>query len=200
MDNPAPHPGPFDVVVLVASAGGIPALTTILSRLPADFPAAVIVLQHLDPSHPSLLAQILGRCARLPVHQARQGDRLLPGAVFVAPPDRHLLVDGEGVISLTETEPVHFVRPSADHLLKSIARSFGRRAVAVVLTGSGLDGAEGIRLIKQMGGTVIAQDRPTSSSFGMPGAAIRTGCVDSILPLGAIASALVHLVTVAARP
>jgi two-component system, chemotaxis family, protein-glutamate methylesterase/glutaminase len=195
MDEPACLPAAFDIVALVASAGGLPALSAVLSRLPADFPAAIVVLQHLDPRRPSLLSAILRQRSVLPVHEARQGDHIRPGAVFVAPPDRHLLVDRDGVVSLTGTERVHYVRPSADALLESVARGFGRRAVAVVLTGSGTDGADGVRIVKQMGGTVIAQDRPTSSSFGMPGAAIRTGCVDSVLPLGEIAPALVHLVT-----
>jgi two-component system chemotaxis response regulator CheB len=197
MDNPAPPTAP-DVVALVASVGGLPALAAILSHLPASFPAAVVVLQHLNPRRPSLLAKILCQHSGLPVHEARHGDRLRAGAVFVAPPDHHLLVDRDGVLSLTETERVHFVRPSADTLLESVARSFGRRAVAVVLTGSGSDGADGVRVIKQMGGTVIAQDRPTCRSFGMPGAAIRTGCVDSVLPLDEIAAALVHIVSAAA--
>jgi two-component system chemotaxis response regulator CheB len=194
MDKTADPPPPFDIVALVASAGGLPALTAVLSGLPADFPAAVVVLQHLDPRRPSLLTEILGRHSGLPVHEARQGERIGPGTVVVAPPDHHLLVGGDGVLTLTGTERVHFVRPSADTLLESVAQSFGRRAVVVVLTGSGTDGADGVRIVKQMGGTVIAQDRPTSQSFGMPGAAIRTGCVDSVLPLGEIAPALVHLV------
>jgi two-component system chemotaxis response regulator CheB len=197
MDEPPPPPSAFDIVALVASAGGLPALTAILSGLPADFPAAVVVLQHLDPSRPSLLTKILRQHSTLPVYEARQGDRICPGAVFVAPPAHHLLVDSHGELSLTETERVHYVRPSADTLLESVARSYGSRAVAVVLTGSGTDGADGVRIVKQMGGTVIAQDRPTSRSFGMPGAAIRTGCVDSVLPLAEIAAALVHLVTAA---
>jgi two-component system chemotaxis response regulator CheB len=198
MDKAAPPPQAFDVVALVASAGGLPALTSILSRLPRDFPAAIVVVQHLDPRRPSLLARILRQRVGLPVCEARHGDRLRPGTVFVAPPDHHLVVGPDGVIALTSTEPVHYVRPSADALLESVSRSFGPRAVAVVLSGAGLDGADGVRVVKQMGGTVIAQDRLTSQNFGMPGAAIHTGCVDAILPLGEIAPALVHLVTAAA--
>ncbi len=194
MDKPAAPSPPFDIVALVASAGGLPALTAVLSGLPADFRAAVVVLQHLDPRRPSLLAKLLHLHSGLPVYEARQGDHIGPGVVLVAPPDRHLLIDCDGMISLTGTQPVHFVRPSADTLLESVAQGFGRRAVAVVLTGSGTDGADGVRIVKQMGGTVIAQDRPTSQNFGMPGAAIRTGCVDSVLPLREIAPALVHLV------
>jgi two-component system, chemotaxis family, protein-glutamate methylesterase/glutaminase len=189
---------PTDVVALVASAGGLAALTTVLSHLPSDFPAAVVVLQHLDPNRPSLLSEILGRSSGLPVCEAHHGDRLRRGVVFVAPPAHHLLVGAGGVLALTSTEPVHYSRPSADALLESVARSFGPRAIAVVLSGAGYDGADGVRAIKQMGGTVIAQDRGTSQTFGMPSAAIHTGCVDAILPLGEIAPALVHHVTAAA--
>jgi two-component system, chemotaxis family, protein-glutamate methylesterase/glutaminase len=196
-DVPSPMPA-FNVVALVASAGGLSALTAVLSHLPGDFPAAVVVVQHLDPTRPSLLAKILAQQCDLPVHQARHGDRLRPGTVFIGPPDHHLLVGPDGVLALTSTEPVHYARPSADALLESVGRSYGPRAVAVVLSGAGSDGADGVRLVKQMGGTVIAQDRPTSQSFGMPGAAIHTGCVDAVLPLGEIAPALVHLVTAAA--
>jgi two-component system chemotaxis response regulator CheB len=174
------------------------ALTAVLSRLPADFPAAVVVMQHMDPSRPSLLTEILGRHSGLPVHEAHHGDRLRRGVVFVAPPGHHLLVGAGGVLELTSTEPVHYSRPSADALLESVAHSFGPRAIAVVLSGAGLDGADGVRVVKQMGGTVIAQDRGTSQSFGMPSAAIHTGCVDAILPLDEIARALVHHVTAAA--
>jgi two-component system chemotaxis response regulator CheB len=198
MHDPAGPTPPNDLVALVASAGGLAALTTVLSHLPADFPAAVVVLQHLDPSRPSLLSEILGRRSDLPVREAHHGDRLRRGVVFVAPPGHHLLVGAGGVLELTSTEPVHYSRPSADALLESVARSFGPRAIAVVLSGAGLDGADGVRVVKQMGGTVIAQDRGTSQSFGMPSAAIHTGCVDAILPLDEIARALVHHVTAAA--
>lgn len=194
MADPAPSPTRFPVIAMVASVGGLAAFESLLAGLPADLPAALLVVQHLEPNRPSLLAEILGRHTGLIVKQAEPGDRLRPGAVFIAPPDRHLLVDRDGVLSLAETRPVHFVRPAADRLLESVAWAFGRRAIAVILTGSGQDGADGVRIIKQEGGTVIAQDSPTSRNFGMPGAAIHTGCVDSILPLGEIAPALIQLV------
>jgi two-component system, chemotaxis family, protein-glutamate methylesterase/glutaminase len=192
------HTPAFEIVALVASAGGLPALSRVLSHLPADFPAAVVIVQHLDPSRPSLLAKILGNHCALPVREARHGDRLHPGVVYVGPPDHHLLVGAGGVLALTSTQRVHYARPSADTLLESVAQAFGPRAIAVVLSGAGSDGSGGVRVLKRMGGTVIAQDRPTSQSFGMPGSAIHTGCVDAILPLGEIAPALVNLVTAAA--
>jgi len=184
----------FDVVALAASAGGLTALSTLLACLPAGFPAAVVLVQHLDPRHRSLMAEILTRRTSLPVKQAEEGDRLRPAMVFVAPPNRHLLVNPDGTLSLSQSELVHFVRPSADLLFESVAASYKGRAIAVVLTGSGSDGAMGVRAIKKMGGTVIVQDEKTAEFFGMPGAAIQTGHADFILPLNEIGSALVTLV------
>jgi two-component system chemotaxis response regulator CheB len=116
------------------------------------------------------------------------------GTVYIAPPNNHLLINPDGIISLTQSELVHFVRPSADLLFESVAASYKDRAIAVVLTGSGSDGNLGVRAIKKMGGTVIAQDEASSEFYGMPGAAIQTGSVDFILPLEEIAPALVTLV------
>jgi len=187
-------PPAFDIVALAASAGGLAALSTVLSALPAHFPASVVVVQHLDPRHRSLMAEIINRRTSLPVKQAAEGDQLHPGRVYVAPPDNHLLVNSDNTLSLAHTELVHFVRPSADLLFESVAASHKQRAIAVVLTGSGSDGAMGIRAIKKMGGTVIVQDEQTSQFFGMPGAAIQTGDADFILPLDEIAPALILLV------
>jgi len=184
----------FDVVALAASAGGLAALNLVFAELPGDFPAALVVVQHLDPRHRSLMAEILGRRTRLRVKQAAEGDELRPGTVFIAPPDRHLLVNPDGTLSLARTQLVHFVRPSADLLFESVAASYRERALAVVLTGTGIDGTMGVQAIKKMGGTVIAQDEPSSDFFGMPGAAIQTGSVDLILPLTGIAPALLGLV------
>jgi two-component system chemotaxis response regulator CheB len=183
-----------DAVLVAASAGGLNALTSVLSELPADFPASIAVVQHIEPHHRSLLAEILGRSCPLPVTQAADGQRFEPGVVHVAPPDHHLLVNADGSLSLTRTELVHFVRPSADLLFESAAVSFSGRAIGVVLTGTGSDGALGAEAIKRMGGTVIAQDEATAEFFGMPGAAIDTGSVDFVLPLDQIADALTSLV------
>jgi len=158
------------------------------------FPASLVVVQHLDRRHPSMLAEILGRCTPLCVKQAAEGDRLRPGTVYVAPPNQHLLVRQGGSITLSDAELVQFVRPSADLLFESVAASYRSRAIAVVLTGTGCDGAGGVRAIKQMGGWVIAQDEATSEFFGMPGAAMQTGAVDVVLPLEEIAPALAALV------
>ena len=184
----------FDVVALAASAGGLTALSKVLSGLPPDFPASVVVVQHLDPRHRSLMADILSRRTRLKVKQAEEGDRLIPATVYIAPPDRHLLVNPDGTLSLSQSELVHFVRPSADLLFESVAASYRDRAIGVVLSGSGSDGAMGVGAIKKMRGTVIVQDEKTAEFFGMPGAAIQTGGVDFILRLDEIPSALITLV------
>jgi two-component system chemotaxis response regulator CheB len=128
------------------------------------------------------------------VEEAKDDGRLCPGRVWIAPPNRHLLVNSDGTLSLTQSELVHFVRPSADLLFESVAASYKERAIAVVLTGSGSDGSMGVKAIKKMGGTVIAQDEASSQYFGMPGAAIHTGQVDFILSLDDISPALITLV------
>ena len=184
----------IEVVVVASSAGGLAALTSLLSGLPASFPVPVLLVQHLDPRHRSLLADMLGRCTELPVKMAEGGDRLSGGSVFVAPPNYHLLVDPGGTLSLTQSELIHFLRPSADILFESVARNFPGRAIAVVLSGTGSDGARGVKAIKSTGGTVIAQDEDTSEFFGMPSAAIATGSVDIVLPVALIGPALVGLV------
>ncbi len=188
-----PTAGTPRVVALAASAGGLSAYLKLLAALPADFPAAIVLVQHLDPNHASLMAEILGRRIRLRSRQAEDGERLQAGVVYVAPPDRHLLVNPDGTLSLTRTALVHFVRPSADLSLRIRRRSQRDRAVAVVLTGTGTDGASGLAAVKAAGGITIAQDEGSSEHFGMPQAAIRTGCVDFVLPLPEIAPKLIAL-------
>lgn len=184
----------YDVVAMASSAGGLNALSSVLSSMPADFPVAIVVVQHLDPRHKSLMADILSRRTSLIVEQANEGDHLQPGHVYIAPPDHHLLVRRGGILTLSQSELVHFVRPSADLLFESVAACYKERAIAVVLTGAGMDGSMGVSAIKTMGGTVIAQDKDSADFYGMPGAAIGTGVVDFVLPLDEIAPALVTLV------
>jgi len=192
-DLPGVTKAPFEIIAIAASAGGLTALTSVLGVLPAGFGATVVVVQHLDPRHRSLMPEIIGRRSSLPVHQAEDGAEVREGHVYLAPPDRHLLINRDATASLTRTELVNFVRPSADLLFESVAAAYGERAIAVVLTGTGRDGSMGVTAIKKRGGTVIVQDEASSEFFGMPSAAIRTGMVDFILSLEEIPAALLTL-------
>jgi two-component system chemotaxis response regulator CheB len=182
------------VIAVAASAGGVNALRYVLSSLPHDLPAAVIILLHLSPDHVSHFHEILARGSPMPVKQVEEGDRLLPAHAYVAPPDHHVSINPDGTLSLLDTPRVNYVRPSADVLFSSMAIACQDRGIAVVLSGMGSDGAPGVRIVKQMGGTVIAQDRATAQFFGMPGAAIDTDDVDRVLPLDQIPEVLVRLV------
>lgn len=187
---PDPYALKFPIVALVTSAGGLDALSEVLAPLPVDLGAAVVVVQHLQPDHPSHLAEILDRRTELTVRVASNGDELVPGVVLVAPPARHLLVTSEARIGLIDSGELPPARPSADLLLATLAVTCGPRALAVVLTGKGTDAQSGIRAISHCGGRVIAQDEVSSAHFGMPGAAIDTTLVDAVLALPDIAGAV----------
>ncbi len=184
-DRPATH-----VVAVVGSAGGIGALQVVLGGLPADLDASVLAVIHLMRLAPSVLPSILARGTKLGVEQAVDGASLEPGVVRVAPPDAHMLVDEHETIRLDHSELVHHVRPSADVLLLSLARNHRGPCTAIVLSGTGIDGAAGTAAVKSAGGRVLAQDEATSQYFGMPGAAILAGGVDEVLPLDEIAPAV----------
>ena len=192
----------FPVIAMAASAGGLQALSVVLSGLPAGFPAAIAIVMHLAPNHKSILAEILSRRAQLLVKQAEAGDRLCPGCVFIAPPNHHLAVapDGRLKLSSSAAEKVNHARPSAEPLFVSVADVYKQNAIAVILTGGDGDGSFGVQIIKEQGGQVIAQDRPTSQDFSMPETAIKTGDVDFILPLTEIAPKLIELVGSGRRP
>jgi len=178
-------------VAIGASAGGIAALQSVLGALPTDFPVPILVVLHLDPDHPSRMAALLQRRSKLPVHEAVHGRRLAAGTVYVAKPDHHLEVS-KGRIRLTRSPRVHFSRPSIDRLFQSIGREFGEGAVAVLLSGSGRDGSEGILAVRRHGGLTVAEHRSTAEHAAMPTAAIQTGAVDAVLPAHAIAAFLVR--------
>ena len=184
---------PFPVVVMAASAGGIPALTEILSALTGVFPAAVAIVQHRGPQASSVLAHVLDPRSAIPVTDATDGELIRPARAYLAPPDHHLLINADGTFSLTQSAKVHGVRPAAENLFESAAKSLKDRIIGVVLTGGDSDGETGVRIIKKMGGRVIAQDEETSLFFAMPSAAIQTGAVDFILPLHQIAPKLISL-------
>ncbi len=186
------------LVVIAASAGGIQTLRTILAELPADLPAAVLVVQHLEPGRESRLAHVLGAVSSLPVAEAAGGEPLSPGRVWVAPPGRHMVVGAGGCIELSDAPPVRFSRPSADPLFASVAEWCGEHAVAVVLTGMDSDGSLGVRAVKARGGTVIVQDPATALAASMPLNAIATGTADEVVRLEHIAAHIVQAVTASA--
>jgi two-component system chemotaxis response regulator CheB len=193
-DHPAAAGG-SRIVVAAASAGGIGALSTLLRGLPTDFPAPIVVVQHRRPFTQSLLPAILQRSSPLPVVEARPGAVCAPGFVYLARPELHLSVTRQGRFAYSDGRRIRHLLSSANPLFESAASAFGPGAVAVVLTGTGMDGTDGVQAIRAAGGIVIAQDERTSQYFGMPRSAIRSGVVDYVLPIEQVAPALVRLVT-----
>jgi two-component system, chemotaxis family, protein-glutamate methylesterase/glutaminase len=184
------------VVALVASRGGVEAVSRVLSGLPEAFGAAVIVLIHQDPAHASELAAILDRRCALAVAPAEEGRPLQAGHVIVAPPGRHVLITHESVVMLVASGAAPPSRPSADLLLTTLALAVGPRTIAVVLSGGGHDGATGATVVHQLGGTVVATDEATSTAFAMPSATIeRAGAIDRVVGLERVAPLLVELVS-----
>lgn len=182
--------GPIEVVAIASSTGGPPALQAILTSLSPDFGAAIVISQHMPQGFTKSFAERLNKLSSLLISEAAAGDRVTPGAVLIAPGGHHLILkrDRTGLFAelASRTETDKYV-PSADRMMISVAEACGQSALGVVLTGMGRDGAEGTRAIKQKNGQCLAESEESAVIFGMPQEAIRTGCVDKILPLGAMA-------------
>ncbi|MFJ9036196.1 chemotaxis protein CheB [Streptomyces sp. NPDC102406] len=191
---PGTIPPAVGVVAVAASAGGVRGLVTLVGGLDAGLPVPLLVVQHLDPHHRTVLAGILDRRTGLTVKLAEDGETARPGTLYLAPPDRHLLIGPGSTLTLSHADRVHFLRPAADPLFRSVAQEFGPRGVAVVLTGTGTDGALGAEAVRSRGGTVIAQDPQSAEFRGMPEAALGTGAVDFVLPLEEIPAVIRGLV------
>ncbi|HEV2733292.1 MAG TPA: chemotaxis-specific protein-glutamate methyltransferase CheB [Longimicrobiaceae bacterium] len=194
----APTPAPRAAVRLVAvaaSTGGPVALQTVLGALPPNFPAPVLVVQHLSRGFVTVLARWLDSATGLRVKVAEAGERLLPGVVYLAPDDQHLGVTPDGAVELAATPPEEGFRPSASHLFRSASMAYGDSLLAVILTGMGSDGVGGLRQAHAAGALVLAQDEASSVIYGMPGEAARAGVVGGILPLHSIGPRLAQLVS-----
>ena len=168
-------------------------MEVLLEPLPSSFPAPLIAVLHLSPDHRSRMAEILGRFTEMNVKQVEEGDVLRAGTVYCASPDFHVLVTDERTLRLTHTAQVQYVRPSADVLFESAAAVYAQEVIAVVLSGTGRDGKDGVRAVKEAGGVTLAQDEASAQHFGMPQAAIGTGMVDFVLPLEEVAAKLLEL-------
>ncbi len=187
------------LVVIGASAGGVQALIELVSELPASFAAAVFVVVHTPANHRSLLPKVLNVHSRLPAVHASDGETILPGHIYVAPPDRHLLVE-QGVMRLTHGPKENHSRPAADPLFRSAAQAYGPCAIGVVLSGALYDGTAGLIAIKRHGGAAITQDPDEAQYASMPKSAISRDHPDYILPIAEIASTLVRLLKEAPYP
>ena len=189
---------PIRLVAIGASTGGPAAIRTILAELPHNFPAPILVVQHIARGFTAGLAHWLAGDTPLRVKLAELGERAEPGTVYIAPDDRHLGCQldpaGEMRLVLDNGAPVGAFRPSASYLFQSTAESLGAGVLAVILTGMGDDGVAGLRAVKARGGRVLAQDEASSVIYGMPREAARAGVVDAMLGVNAMARRLVELI------
>jgi two-component system chemotaxis response regulator CheB len=192
----APRPAPVprlerpELVAIATSTGGPPALRHLLGRLPADFPAPILVVQHLALGFVGGLAAWLGGVVALRVKVAEDGEPLVAGTVYLAPDDRHLTLLGRRAICLDASPPVGGFRPAANAMFASVARELGAQAVGVMLTGMGQDGVDGLVALRAAGGRVLVQDQESSVVYGMPRAAIDAGVASEIGNLETIAGVL----------
>jgi two-component system, chemotaxis family, protein-glutamate methylesterase/glutaminase len=182
----------FDVVAIGASAGGVQALKELLPMFPEDFPAAIFVDQHTTPDRKSMLVDILKPICRMDVKFPVNEEIFKPSTIYVCPSGVHMLIN-DGKCLLIKAAMPHFPKPSIDLLFESVAGSYEKKAIGVVLTGLDSDGALGIRAIYSKGGVTIAQDKATAAFPSMPMAAIKTGDVDYILELEKIAPFIIQL-------
>jgi two-component system chemotaxis response regulator CheB len=186
------------VVAIGTSTGGPRALSVVIPGLPENLPAPVLVVQHMSAGFTRSLAERLGRESRMRVKEAEAGETLVAGTVYLAPGDWHLSVERDGPAGapkacLDQKPPILGVRPCADVLFQSVAEVYGGKALGVVLTGMGRDGAKGLRAMKARNARVIAQDEASCVVYGMPRAAVAAGCVDRVLPLDRVAAAIVEM-------
>jgi two-component system, chemotaxis family, protein-glutamate methylesterase/glutaminase len=186
---------PAELVAIAASTGGPAALRRILGDLPRSFSAPILVVQHIARDFTKAFADWLGGSCSLRVKLAEAGEPLLAGTVYVAPDSAHMGVTADRQVRLSHGSPIGGFRPSATYLFESAAQVYGARLVAVVLTGMGSDGADGLEIAHAAGGYVMAQDEATSVVFGMAQEAVRRGAVDAVAPLEQLAARLTEITT-----
>lgn len=195
--GPVERPLATHIVAIGISTGGPNSLQYMLSQLPADFPASIVVVQHMPEGFTDMFARRLNELCAIDVKEAQSGDLLLAGRALVCPGNRHVKIrrmPKAGVALLTDDERVNGHRPSADVLFSSAASEFGADATGVIMTGMGDDGAEGLGQMRRAGALTIAQDEGSSVVFGMPRAAIERGYATRVVPLDAMANALINTV------
>ncbi len=185
------------IIAIGASTGGTEAIKEVLMGLPPDMPG-VLITQHIPKAFSTPFAKRLNDCCQMTVYEAEDGQQVLPGHVYIAPGDRHLLLVRDGaryICRLDDGPAVNRHKPSVDVLFRSVAQQAGRNAIGAILTGMGKDGAEGLKEMREAGSPTLAQDEATSVVWGMPGAAVEAGAADQVMPLSAISTQLRALAT-----
>jgi two-component system chemotaxis response regulator CheB len=183
------------IIAIGASTGGTEAIRELLAALPADAPA-IVISQHIPAAFSKPFADRMNQCSPMAVCEAQNGQYVLPGHVYIAPGDQHLLIERDGAryrCRLHDGPQVNRHRPSVDVMFRSVAQNVGLNATGVILTGMGDDGARGLKEMLDAGASTIAQDEASSVVWGMPGTAVRLGGAQQILPLHRIAMELLHL-------
>lgn len=187
-----------DLVAIGSSTGGPNALTALIPQFPAEFPVPIVIVQHMPPLFTRHLAERLNALGPLRVQEGKEGERLLPGQVWIAPGDHHMTVVHKGsefVLGLNRGPRENSCRPAADVLFRSAAGSYGAHVLGVVLTGMGSDGTRGSAVIREAGGAVIVQDEASSVVWGMPGNVVAASLADRICPLDGIVPEIVRRVS-----
>lgn len=185
----------YEAIVIGVSSGGLNAMKTMFSLLPADFITPVIIVQHISPRSGNQWIYLLNDKSNLHIKEADEKEKIEPGMIYIAPPNYHLLVEKDKTFSLTVDERVNYARPSIDVLFESAAEAYNSKLIGVVLTGSNNDGSNGLKRIQEWGGLTIVQDPKTAESAFMPASAI-AGCKPGyILPLEEIIDLLIHIDT-----
>lgn len=182
-----------ELVAIGASAGGVDAIGRLLQALPKDFPAAIAIVLHLPPDRVSLLPDLFAARCVLPVKEVEDKEFIVPGVVYIAAPNYHMLVEPDRSFALSQDEAVNFSRPSIDLLLESAAAAYRDRLLGIVLTGGSPDGAAGLKRVRELGGRAWVQDPDSADAPAMPASAIAMAGADRIMSMGTLACALADL-------
>lgn len=195
--NPRLHTERIDILAIGVSTGGPNALTSLIPRIPANFPVPIVIVQHMPPVFTGLLADNLDKKSQIRVAEAKEGDVLRSGQVLIAPGNHHMTIEyrnNKHIVQLNQDPAENYCRPAVDVLFRSVSKQFGANALAVVMTGMGQDGALGSGVINKAGGHVLVQDEATSVVWGMPRAVVMAGMADEIIPLEGLSHAIIQRV------
>jgi two-component system chemotaxis response regulator CheB len=179
------------IIAIASSTGGPMALAEIVKRLPADFEMPIVIAQHITHEHIDRLIKYLRDYTKITIKEGADGEDISPCAIYISPSNKHMEITSFGRIKLIEITIAEIYHPSCDRLLSSVASAYGKIAIGIILTGMGHDGVQGMKDIKRAGGTTIAQDKKSSTIFGMANVAIQQGCIDKILPLDKIGQEII---------